>query len=92
MDAAGNHRHEGATEDTSPPVENNLTRGQPQDPQYDDMGYYDMTYDYDYPPPHRHGDQGVADYARVARDDPIEAQVNPPANVCTASSLPYTNV
>lgn len=91
MNAVGNNHHD-RVEDTPPPVENNAARGQPQDPQHDDMGYYDMTYDYDYPPPHRYGDQGVADYTGVARDDSTEAQVNPPANVCTALSLPHTNV
>jgi hypothetical protein len=68
-----------------PPVENTLAPGQPQDPRYNDMAYYDMAYDY--PPPYEHCDHGVSGYAGVAQDDPTEAQVNPPAHVCTALSF-----
>jgi len=77
VDAAGNHRQDEAREDMPPPVENIVARGRPQDPWYNDMDHYDMTYDY--PRPHGHRDHGVADYAGVAQDDPTEAQLNPPA-------------
>jgi hypothetical protein len=90
VEAAGNHIQDEAREDMPRSVENIVARGQPQDPRYDDMGYYDMAYNY--PPPHVHRDHGVADYAGVAQDDPTEAQVNPPAHVRTALSLPYANI
>jgi len=94
VDAAGNHCEDEAREDIAPLVENTDARGQPQDPRYDDMGDYDMAYDY--PPPYGHpdhgADHGVADYVGVAQDDPTEAQVNPPAHVCTDLSLPHTNI
>jgi hypothetical protein len=90
VDSAGKHRQDEVREDMPPPVENTVAWGQPQDPRYDDMVYYDMTYDY--PPPHGHRDHDVPDYAGVAQDDPTEAQVNPPAHVCTALSLPYANI
>ena len=86
MDATGYRRQYQAREDISPPVENTVALGQPQDPRYDDTGYYDMAYDY--PPPHGHRDHDVADYTGLARDNLIEAQVNQPARVCTANSLP----
>lgn len=90
MDAIDNHRQDEAREDMSSPIENSATRGQLQDPRYDDMNYYGMAYDY--PPPHGHCDQGVTDYAGVAQDDSTEAQqANPPAHVRIALSLSYTN-
>ena len=90
MDDAVNHYQDEAREDIPPPIGNIVARGQSQDPRYDDMGYYGMAYDD--PPPHVHRDHGVADYAGVAQDDPTEAQVNPPAYVCTALPLPYTTI
>ena len=83
MDAVGNQ----AREDMPSPVENTVARGQPQDPRYNDMGYYDMVDDYR--PLHGHHD-GIADIVGVAQDDPTEAQVNPPAHVCTGLSLHNT--
>lgn len=90
MDSAGNNRQDEAREDMSPPVENTDDWGQPQDPRNDGMVYYDMTYDN--PPPHGHRDHDVPDYAGVDQADPTEAPVNPPAHVCTALSLLYTNI
>jgi hypothetical protein len=71
-----------------PSVENTAACGYPQDPRYDDMADYDMTYDH--PPPHGHHDRDVPDYTGVAQNDFTEAQVNQPANVCTVLSFPYT--
>ena len=90
MDSAGGHRQDEAREDMPTPVENTLAPGQLQDPRYNDMAYYDMAYDC--PPPYEHCDHGVSGYAGVAQDDPTEAQVNPPVHVCTALSLPHTNI
>jgi len=78
VDAARNHFQNEAREEMPPPVENTAAWGQPQDPRYDDVGYYDMTYDY--PLPHGHCDHGAPDNAGGAQDDPTEAQVNPPAH------------
>ena len=90
MDAAGNRHQDEVGEDIPPPVENNIARGQPQDPRYDNMAYYNMAYDY--PPPHGHPDYGVVDYAGVAQDDPTDVQGNSQAHVCSVLSFPYTNI
>ncbi len=67
------------------PVENPAAQDQLQDLQYVAMGYYDMAYAYS--PPYRHHDHIIPDYARVARDVPIQIHVAPPAPVCAELTL-----
>jgi hypothetical protein len=70
-----------------PPVENAPAQGQPQDPRYVDMGYYDMANGH---PPHR--DHAIDDDAGVARDVPAQA-AGPPAPVCNRPhSSAYTRL
>jgi hypothetical protein len=73
-----------------PPVEDIGAQAQPQDLQYVDMGYYDMTNDY--PPPQGHRDHIIGDNARIVRDVPAQDHVAQPAPVCTDHTLPRTHI
>jgi hypothetical protein len=89
VNVPGNRQRDKAWENTPPPVEDTASRGQSQDPRYDDMGYYDIAYNYSLP--YGHHEHGVADCAEVAQE-PVEAQVNLPAHVFTDPSIPYTYI
>ena len=66
-----------------PSVEYTAAQGQhqPQDLQFLDMGYYDMVGDR--PPLHEPRNSAAMNYGGVGLDVPAQAQVAPPAPVCT---------
>jgi hypothetical protein len=73
-----------------PPVENTAARGQAQDLRHGDMTYYVVADDR--PPLHEYHGHGVNNYAGAALGVPAQAQVTPPAPVCTGFTFPHTYI
>ena len=89
---AGNHWLDEDCVDMPAPVEYAAAQGQPQDPQYIDMGYYNVANDR--PPPLEHRDHTINDYAGVALDVPAQAQAAtaPPVPVSTDLAILHTHI
>lgn len=80
-DVAGNRQVDEGWEYKRSSVEDDAAQDEMQNLQYVSMGYYDMANDYS--PPYRHRDHIIGDNARVVQGVPPQANVIPPAPVCT---------
>ena len=87
MNATGNHQSNEGREDTSLHIENVAAQVQPQ---YVDVGNYDIVNDY--PPPQEHRDHILGDNARIVQDVPAQVHVAPPAPVCIDLALLHTHL